>query len=286
MTLQVFHCKSFTKDPQLGNGSGIVLDADTLSDEQMLQVAQKLGYSESAFVQKSDKAEYKIKFFTKKDEMKLCAHATLAAFNALVRTGKLTFDNKDELTINQETSLGVLPVTGYKDGLIVMTQKDPVFFPTELNRQQLADLLTLDESEIVEQSYEIASTGTPKLIIPVTTLDALNRVKPNLEGIKEYSQKSEARGVYAYTTETIDEGSDFHARQFNPLAGINEDPITGVAAGALGAYIKKNKLSDKTKFVIEQGYIMHKGGKIIVDVTDEIKVGGYSLTVKEETIDL
>lgn len=52
----------------------------------------------------------------------------------------------------------------------------------------------------------------------------------------------------------MDEDSDFHTRQFNPLAGINEDPITGVAAGALGCYIVKHRLSEKKTFVVEQGY--------------------------------
>ncbi len=110
------------------------------------------------------------------------------------------------------------------------------------------------------------------------------KIQPDLEGIKEYCRKTESRGIYCYTTETMEENSDFHARQFNPLAGINEDPITGVAAGALGSYIKKHKLSDKTKFIVEQGYNMKKAGKMIVDVSDGVKVGGYCISVRKDTV--
>ena len=80
------------------------------------------------------------------------------------------------------------------------------------------------------------STGTAKLIIPVKSLDILYGIKPDLDGIKEYCKRTETKGFYPFTFETK-ENSDFHVRQFNPLAGINEDPITGVAAGALRAYI-------------------------------------------------
>ena len=112
----------------------------------------------------------------------------------------------------------------------------------------------------------------------------LKKIKPDLEGIKEYCKNTEARGMYPYTTETIEKESDFHTRQFNPLAGINEDPVTGVAAGALGSYIKEHKLSNKTRFVIEQGYIMNKAGKMIVDVSDGVKVGGYCVTLRIDKI--
>lgn len=286
MNITVFHVKSFTKNRNQGTPTGIVLDADNLSDEQLLQIAKKLNYSESAFIQKSDKATYKNRFFSPEKEVNLCAHATLAAFHISVETGKLKFEDKNELVITQETLVGILLVTGYIDGLIVMTQKDPEFFPPEENRELIASLLGISPNDILRQTIQTASTGTPKLIVPVTSLEALMRIEPNLEGIKEYCKKTDARGVYCYTTETIDSDSDFHARQFNPLAGINEDPITGVAAGALGSYIKKHMLSSKTKFIIEQGYKLNKAGKMIVDVSNSVKVGGYCITVGKEIIEI
>lgn len=283
MLVTVFHVKSFTTDPQQGTPTGIVLDADNLSDEQMLEIAKKLNYSESAFIQNSKEATYKIRFFAPEKEVALCAHATLATFHTLVETKRLSFDEKDELSITQETLLGILPVSGYKDGLIVMTQKDPVFLKVEVDRELIAHLLGISSNDIINQPLQVVSTGTPKLIVPIISLETLKKIKPDLEEIKEYCKQTEARGIYAYTTETIEKGSDFHARQFNPLAGINEDPVTGVAAGALGCYIKEHKLSNKSKFVVEQGYNMNKAGKMIVDISNGVKVGGYCVTVGEKT---
>ena len=124
----VIHVKSFTKNPNQGTPTGVVLDSDNLSEPQMIEIAKKLAYSESVFVQKSEKATYRVRFFSPEKEVAICAHATLGTFHVLVESGGLSFDGKDELSVTQETSVGILPVMGYKDGLIVMTQKIPFSF--------------------------------------------------------------------------------------------------------------------------------------------------------------
>lgn len=180
-------------------------------------------------------------------------------------------------TLKQETNIGVLPVTCYEDGRIVMTQTEPIFGVIEEDRARIAALLGIEPQSLLDYSIQIVSTGTPKLMIPVDSLQALRMVKPNLEGIKEYCKNGAARGFYPFTTETIDPRADFQARQFNPLVGINEDPITGVAAGALGCYAKKYGLTTKSGLVIEQGYTMGLGGQMFVDVSAGLKMGGYAV---------
>ena len=286
MKITAILVKSFTKNPKQGNPTGIILDAENLTDEQMLQIAKKLNFSESAFVQKSEKETYKNRFFAPEKEVALCGHATLATFHVLVETGKLSFDKKEELIITQETLAGILSVTGYKNGLIVMTQRDPEFFPEEKDRELITNLLGISIHDILNQPIQTVSTGTPKLIVPIISLEALMKIKPDLEGIKEYCKNNDAKGFYPYTSETREQDSDFCARQFNPLADINEDPITGVAAGALGCYLKKYNLVKKNRFIIEQGFNLNKAGKMIVDVTDGVKVGGYCVTYGKETLEI
>ena len=43
-----------------------------------------------------------------------------------------------------------------------------------------------------------------------------------------------------FTTVTVDEFSTVHTRMFAPPIGIIEDPATGSASGALGAYLVQN----------------------------------------------
>ncbi len=268
MGIEVKLVKAFTKDKNQGNPAGVILKADNLTDKKMIQVTNELGFSESVFIQRSDKADYKFRFFSPKQEVGLCGHATIAGFHVVTKNSPKMY--------TMETKEGIFPIACYEEGLIFMQQKNPEFFNYKSDRGEVSTLLGISKSDLLDYPLQIVSTGTPKLIIPIVSLDVLFKIKPNLKGIEEYCKRTGARGFYPFTFETKD-NSDFHARQFNPFAGIDEDPITGVAAGALVTYIVRNKLSDKTKFIIEQGYIMNKSGKIFVDVSNGVKVGGYAV---------
>lgn len=278
--------KAFTQNKDLGNPAGVIFDAENLTEEQRIHIAGTLGFSESAFVSGSDSADFKVDFYTPTQRVALCGHASIATFYALVQEGKITFDDSEEVEVTQETQAGILKVRCRKDGLISMEQSKPVFHPENAySIEEIAKLLGISSSDI-NGPIQLVSTGSPKLIIPVTSLQVLESVKPDLEAMVEFCQKTEVRGFYPFTTETK-EGSDFHARQFNPFAGINEDPITGVAAGALGAYAVKHNLLNKNTLVIEQGYVMNKGGKMYVTVDgDKVTVGGYATIFDKEQIDI
>lgn len=277
----VFLVKAFSKDKTTGNPAGVVLDADNLSDEQMLNIAAELGFSESAFVSSSDVADFRVRFFSPKQEVDFCGHATIATFHTLVEQGRILVPGADKRTVTQETKAGVLNVTCHADGKIVMNQNAPEFGAIETDRVSIAELLGIKPENILDHPIQAVSTGTPKLMIPVDSLKTLQAIQPNLEGIAAYSK---ARGFYPFTAETLDPNADFHARQFNPAAGINEDPLTGVAAGALGCYAKKYNLVAKDQILIEQGYTMNMGGRMIVDVSDGVKVGGYGVVFGEKYI--
>lgn len=282
MNIEAFVVKAFTKDKTQGNPAGVVVNAEGLSDEQMVSLSARFGFSESAFVFSSKKTHVRIRFFSPTQEVNLCGHATIATFHALIVEGLISSGMK-----TMEAKSGVLNVECVEDGLIVMNQQVPVFLGDHSNdRKKIAGLLNIDENEISNYPIEIVSTGTPKLAIPIVSLEVLFRIKPDLEGIKDYCQTTGAKGFYPFTFETLNKDSDFHARQFNPLAGINEDPITGVAAGALGAYVQKHSLIDKQRFVVEQGFVMNKGGLIQVDVSNGVKVGGYAVIAEKRVVDV
>lgn len=276
--------KAFTREKDQGNPAGVILDADKLLDGKMLEISKELGFSESAFIVKSKDANFGIKYFSPKQEIDLCGHATIAAVYALFKEKKIYLGREESKIITIETKAGILPVEVHKNGLIVMTQAEPQFWGDIHNKNEIARLLGIAIQEISDNQIQTVSTGTPKLMVGVDSLKTLFKIKPDLEGIKVYCKEHLLKGFYPFTSETQDDESDFHARQFNPSAGIDEDPITGVAAGALGAYVVKHKISDKNNFVIEQGYCMGKGGKMYVAVDDKVKVGGYAIIFGEKEI--
>lgn len=261
MEIKLHILKSFTKDKNQGNPVGIIFDADHLTPDQMMNITQKTGFAECAFIQKSNIATVKVRFFSPKKEMRLCGHATIALFYLL----------KDDQTINlftQETLAGVLTVSIKDDGMIEMQQADPIFYQDKYDINSVAKLIGISPDAIINQPICV-STGTPKLLIELNNKETLWNLNPNFKAIEEQVPT----GIYVF----VKRDSNFYfARQFNPSTGLNEDPVTGVAAGALGAYLKEERNLEDS-FVVEQGHILGKIGQIYVNVSNGIKAGGYAV---------
>lgn len=81
MKITAYKINAFAKTNEGGNPAGIVLNADVLSENDMKKIAGILGLSETAFVIKSDVADYRVRFFTPSEEVDLCGHATIGTFS-------------------------------------------------------------------------------------------------------------------------------------------------------------------------------------------------------------
>lgn len=273
MDIKVILVKAFTTHKDAGNPAGVILNADNLSTEQMQAIATRLGFSESVFVCKSEAADCKMRYFSVTQEVDYCAHATVAAVHVL----------KD--IKSHETRAGIFSLSIDKQDKVTIAQKAPEFGEM-LNDWIIAHALGIQVDEMGKYP-EVVSTGVPKLIVGVKTLDTLFRIRPNFEEIKRLCRAVGARGVYVFTAETILETSDYHARQFNPLCGINEDPVTGIAAGALAAYIAVSADDNTAEIVIEQGYCMDKFGIIEAHVNeDKVLIKGNAVIYGEQIITL
>ncbi len=75
-------------------------------------------------------------------------------------------------------------------------------------------------------------------------------------------------------------------RMFAPLSGVPEDPATGAAAAALGAFL--NRLSPaETRFTLSQGRHIGRPATILVEArADEVWIGGSCAFFAEGTLTL
>jgi PhzF family phenazine biosynthesis protein len=106
-------------------------------------------------------------------------------------------------------------------------------------------------------------------------------MKPDFNKVKNLCQILDVGSIHVFTFDTIDESSVYHARNFAPVYGINEDPVTGTANGAVCAYLKDCNRFNKSHVVCEQGDIMGKPGRVIVDLSkDNVWVGGHTASDK------
>ena len=83
MSVEVLRYAAFTDAGRGGNPAGVVLGA-SLTDAQMLAVAQAIGYSETAFLTHRDGRSV-IRFFSPRAEVDFCGHATIATAVAVAQ---------------------------------------------------------------------------------------------------------------------------------------------------------------------------------------------------------
>ncbi len=258
--MKVYLLKSFGVDESGGNPAGVVLDADSLTDVQKKYISKEVGFSETAFIEKSDKADYKVRFFTPKEEVDLCGHATIATYSFLFQKAFLKPGN-----YKQELKAGVLGIEVKANGLIVMEQTLPVF--SEFI--EAGQIKSIFDSEISVSGLkpQIVSTGLRDILLPVPNREQLFALKPNFNQMAVLNKETNSVGMHAFTLDTIDSSSVAHCRNFSPLYGIKEESATGSSNGALACYLfKYGKIKsgslDTMKF--EQGYSMNKPSEIFV----------------------
>ena len=138
MKVTVYLLSSFGVDHSGGNPAGVVLKADNLTDDQKKTIAKEVGFSETAFVQKSNKADFKVTFFTPVEEVALCGHATIATYALLFKKNLI---KAGEYT--QELNAGVLKVNISDDGIIVMDQTSPSLLNGAIEPEAVAKVLKI-----------------------------------------------------------------------------------------------------------------------------------------------
>ena len=176
MKVNVYQLNSFAKTNEGGNPAGVVLDADSLSETQMGKIAAILGFSETAFVMQSGIADFRVRFFTPKEEVDLCGHATIAAFYTMSYLGLLKPGK-----YKQETKAGILGIEINEDHSVMMNQSAPVFSEI-IKKDELADSLNIEVSHMLEDlPAQIVSTGLRDILIPVKGMELLNAMKPDMK---------------------------------------------------------------------------------------------------------
>lgn len=296
--LDVIQVDAFTDTPFGGNPAAVVLDADHVSEKTMHKIAREMNVRETVFVSKSEVADFHFRYMTPKSQIGFSGHPTIAAFHALVEVGYIELVS-DITTVRLETSSGILDIeivrnesTGHHE--IQITHKKPQFMDT-YDPKEYVDALGLSLADIHSPNpLQTVSTGTPHLMVPVSTSRSLDKIKPNWNRLKELQANSDYVSMSVFTRDTREPTSDAQVRHFAPALGVYEDPVSGSAAGSLGSYLIKYGLMEATypvtSIVIEQGHYVERPGKIFVEVRgnqegiDQVKVSGTGVSVMKGKI--
>lgn len=286
---------AFTENLFGGNPAGVVIlpeGEDFPSDEIMTKTAAELRYSETAFIKRLNDKEFNIRYFTPAAEVELCGHATIGSFKALLDGGYI----EDNQTYINHTLSGTLNID-IKNGFVLMDMAAPVKIGEISEHEKLRELYDImgldydaEKSEGVSMIPQLISTGLPDIMMPVSSLEVLDRIEPDFPALSKLSERYEVVGVHAFTVNCDD--ATCHVRNFAPLYDIDEEAATGTSNGALTYYGYLNgfvKSGDDCRFI--QGEKMQRPSAILSHIEADgdncsIQVGGSAVILAEGDIKL
>jgi PhzF family phenazine biosynthesis protein len=255
-------------------------------------VAREFGYSETSFIyySTSDKA-LKVRSFTPTGfEINGAGHNLLGAVCAALLTGMEIFDEQGEekFVIMRDEAIHIsVNITNNKLLFVGMMQQ-PAIVETLVPPQIIAAALNLNQDEVSFDGLfpTVVKTEVAHLMLPVVSLEALNKCASNKALLIEAANKYGFEGVYCFTILNRDPQYFAQTRFFNPGIGIDEDPATGSAAGPLAGFLfKNNRVYQNTAYQILQGVKMNQPSSIQFEVKNEgIWISGSSVIVMEGNI--
>lgn len=302
-SLKFYQADVFTSQPFGGNPVAVFPDADGLTDDELQQIAREMNLSETVFVfpPTDPAAVARLRIFTPTQEIPFAGHPVLGTFYVLAQLGRISIQ-EPVTPVVQECNIGLFSVELHAEQSrvvrVVMSQPKPEFLdPIDAvdDVYLIGGALSLPKHVIADTKWplQVVSTGLPVLIVPVRTLTAVRSISPDASAIINVCERFGANGIMVFTTVTVESFASVHARMFAPKIGILEDPATGSAGGALGAYLVQNgvvEVGPTTNILIEQGYEIDRPSRIFVqvesddDVIQGVKVGGHCVMVVEGTL--
>lgn len=279
---------AFTREPFDGNACAVVLNADELDEATMLKIARELNQAETAFVRTSTTADFDVSFFTPAEEIPLAGHPTIATAAALVELGLISLTDGYAVTTFglRAGKIEVAIHVGENDArLIVMSQKKPEFKRT-YEPHEILGVFGLSQQDLLPGvPIQTVSTGTPQLMIPLRSLNALAKASLDIVAYRELQSSADFFSPHLFCLEGVTKEGRTFARHFGVPPDLPEDSFTGSATGGMAAYIWHYNLIEEPTFVAEQGHWMNRPGKAKVEVLgprdgiSNVKIGGHAVTV-------
>ncbi|MBC7875025.1 MAG: PhzF family phenazine biosynthesis protein [Ferruginibacter sp.] len=233
MKLKLYQVDAFADKLFAGNPAAVIPLKKWIGDELMQKLAMENNLAETVFFvpasspkkgSREGAADFDIRWFTPALEINLCGHATLASayviFEILkIKKKKVVFDSKS----------GLLTVIKKKD----MLEMDfPSWKPERLTSygEGLKEMLGVKEIVGVYKNRD--------LLVELNSEEDVAQAMPDFTALKKMGEKII---ITAPGTEV-----DFVSRFFAPIAGVDEDPVTGSAHSQLIPFwsekLGKNKM--------------------------------------------
>ncbi len=276
---EILRLAAFTDDPNGGNPAGVVIGAELPDAGEMQRIATDVGYSETAFLAGDGGSRWTVRYWSPAAEVPFCGHATIASAVALHERFGVT-------AVELQTSVGTVPVAiAEAEGraLATLTSVEPAV--AELDDADLDELLGhlgwgrqhLDPA----LPPRVGFAGAHHPVIAVRDRAVLASLSYGFDGLRALMEEREWTTIQIVWRESP---TVCWSRNPFPVGGVVEDPATGAAAAAFGAYLRRLRLVDVPATVtIHQGDDLGRPSLITVDIpaTGGIRVSGGAVAIDE-----
>lgn len=295
-TVPVGVIDAFAADPLAGAPVGVVPAAGGVGGETARALARDLGGDGTAFVGPADGSDADRRLWYvagagdgrdrsaadaedgEGDAVAPPVRATVAACARLLADGRIA--PGDHVV---ETAAGSVDVEVTAEGAVWVERPGTGVETVDLDYDRAGAALGVDPAALRDVGADlpaaVASAGRPYLVLPVNFLSHLSGADPDGDAVAALADDHDAAGVYPVTFDALAADATLHARCFRPApGGAAEDPVTGAAAGAAGAYLHAVDAFDgdpPDELRVEQGHFIDRPGVVRVRVTDDgVRIGG------------
>lgn len=289
MTAHLFYIVDvFAEAKYAGNQLAVFRDAGGISDADMQRFAKEMNYSETTFIVSETPRDggYDVRIFTPEAEVPFAGHPTLGT--AYVIQQEILKAPVERVVLQLQA--GPIPVTftyaGEQPDILWMQQNAPTF-GQRFEATAVAPVLGLDPNQIdVRFPVQEVSTGLPFIIVPLTSLEAVQRAATVRERYLDLIRNTQAKSILIFCPETLQAGNALHVRVFADYFGVPEDPATGSANGCLAGYLVQHRYygAEPLDIRVEQGYAIGRPSLLYLQAQDtgktiEVAVGGKVIMV-------
>ncbi len=246
MNLTLYQVDAFAAGLFAGNPAAVIPLEQWPDDALMQNIAMENNLAETVFFVRNGN-DFDIRWFTPEQEINLCGHATLAS--AFVLYHFLGY-NKPQITFHSKSG----PLLVRRDGESFLLDF-PSWMPERTDDYPAALLESLGNPEVM---------GVYKhrdFLVELNNEEAVRNCKPDFTLMK----KTDGMVIITAPGKKV----DFVSRFFAPIAGIDEDPVTGSAHSQLIPFwnYKLGKTKMKALQLSKRGgeiYCEQKGDRVIM----------------------
>ncbi len=258
----VLRYAAFAETPGGGNPAGVVLDARGMDADAMQALAAEVGYSETAFLVPGVDGEADVRYFSPEAEVPFCGHATIA-------TGVAWAERHGPGRMTMRTQAGPVEVEmTFEEGrpVATLTSVPPHVHPADpADVVEALTALRWDPSELDPAlPPKVAFAGAHHLILAAGSRERLGVLDYDFPRLKELMEARSWTTIQLVFRASV---SLYHARNPFPPGGVVEDPATGAAAAAFGAYLREMGLvHPPIRIAIQQGTDMRRPSVLHVEI--------------------